>query len=80
MAILFNAFFLTMVHSYASAASSQAHNETTYSDSSPLQSYLDRLQQNGIENMDPMDMILFGCLILLGLEFINVTVQQAGRK
>ena len=80
MAIIFNAVFLTTVHSYASAASTNANNETNYSNSSPLQSFLHRLQENGIENIDPMDMMFFGCVVLLGLELINVTVKQAGRK
>ena len=80
MAILFNAMFLTTVHCYASAGSRQEKNATDYVIISPLQSFLDRLQQNGIEDMDPMDMMLFGCLVLLGLELINVTVKQAGRK
>lgn len=79
MAIIFNAVFLTTVHSYASAASTNATNETSYSNSSPLQAFLDRLQENGIENIDPMDMVFFGCVVLLGLELINVTVKQAGQ-
>lgn len=78
LVIVLNAILLTVIHCVASATAPS--NETNVEVSSPLQNLISRLKTNGVTNMDVMDMVFFGCLILLGLELINISVKQAGRK
>eukprot|EP00557_Chaetoceros_sp_GSL56_P001595 CAMPEP_0176501420 /NCGR_PEP_ID=MMETSP0200_2-20121128/14151_1 /TAXON_ID=947934 /ORGANISM="Chaetoceros sp., Strain GSL56" /LENGTH=322 /DNA_ID=CAMNT_0017900305 /DNA_START=40 /DNA_END=1005 /DNA_ORIENTATION=- len=81
LTIFFNAWLLNYFHGVS--AFSFASNTTTNSNSNAndftLSSFLHRLKDNGLENMELIDMIFCGCIIILGMEFMDMTTKQMGR-
>lgn len=56
-----------------------ALTNTSATEESIIATFSERIRNNGVENIDLMDFIFFGCVILLGLEIVNCTVKFSGR-
>jgi len=82
--IVFNVVLLLVAHSSADQVPNTTNQTqtTTLSSSKNINdliidngmSFVNRLIKNGVDDMEFMDFIFVGCLVLLGLELISVSV------
>ena len=89
--IVLNIVILLKVHSSVPHASAKTFSNKTSSlikthDSNDFLAkmgldFLDRMKQNRVDNIEPMDFVLCGCLVLLGLELLStIVLKLAGCK
>ncbi len=83
--IIFNLLILLNVHTYQTNAASSTRSgrnnmDNTTTDSlnseqitlpSIVTEFLNRLQKNGVDDIAMIDLVFFGCVVLLGLEFVG---------
>lgn len=73
LALLFNTFFLVQLHG------ASASNVGEDSNQSILSSFLVRMKENGVENMEMMDMVFCGCVAMMGMEALNIFTKKLGK-
>ena len=80
--ILFNMLILLNAHSFQTNAAS-SENSTTLNNSDQLNldmipnsviDFANRMKQNGVDDIELMDLLFCACVVLLGLEFISIVV------
>lgn len=82
LTIFFNAWLLIYFHgvsafSFANTTTATSnHNANDFT----ISGFLNRMKENGLDNMELMDIIFFGCIIVLGMEFMDMVTKQIGRK
>ena len=74
LALLFNTFVLVQLHG------ASASNVGADSNQSILSSFLIRMKENGVENMEMMDMVFCGCVAMMGMEALNIFTKKLGSK
>lgn len=74
LALLFNTFVLVQLHG------ASASNVGEDSNQSIVSSFLNRMKENGVENMETMDMVFCGCVAMMGMEALNIFTKKLGSK
>ena len=70
LALLFNAVLLVQFHS------ASACNSCNTVDKSTFLSFIARMQSNGIDNLEIMDLVFCGCVVILAMEAMNIATKQ----
>jgi hypothetical protein len=74
LALVFNAVLLVQFHGASAYTNSSTVDEQVFP------SFLARMESNGIDDMEMMDFIFFGCVAILGMESINIATKNLARK
>jgi len=74
LALVFNAVLLVQFHGASAYTNSSTVDEQVFP------SFLARMESNGIDDMEMMDFIFFGCIAILGMESINIATKNLARK
>ena len=69
LALAFNALLLVQFHG------ASAYTSSSIADESILSSFLARMQKNGIDDMEIMDVAFCGCIAILGMEAMNIATK-----
>jgi hypothetical protein len=72
-AIIFNILLLVKSHGAFACESCPSDNFSTAA-------FLERLQKNGVDGLELIDLIFMACVTLLGMELVNTIVKAAARK
>eukprot|EP00979_Chaetoceros_neogracilis_P013142 scaffold3704_cov271-Chaetoceros_neogracile.AAC.6 len=74
LALVFNAVLLVQFHGASAYTNSSTVDEQVFP------SFLARMESNGIDDMEMMDFIFFGCIAILGMESINIATKNLARS
>lgn len=82
LTIIFNAWLLIHFHGVSafSFANTTTESSSYNANDFTLSRFLQRMKKNGLDNMELIDVIFCGCIIVLGMEFMDKVTKQIGRK